>query len=75
VMDISGLTDCSGPIESVAVRDDLSVSARTANCMATRAAPPSIADTERMAANPSDYLGGGTPLHRVLPSERTKHPD
>jgi hypothetical protein len=75
VMDISGLPGCSGPIESVAVRDDLSVSATTANCVATRRAPPSIADTERLAANPSDYLGGGTPLHRVLPGERTKYPD
>ena len=73
-MDVSGLPGCSGPIESIVVRDDLSVSAKTADCVANRAAPPSVGDTEAALADPSNYLGGGTPLRKQLPGEVAAKP-
>jgi len=69
-IDLATLPGCAGPIEALAVADDLSVSATMAGCMAHRASPPGIAETESVLANPEVFLGGGTPVDRRLPGER-----
>lgn len=73
-MDLGALADCAGPIESLTVADDLSVSARMTGCIARRAPPPSIADTQGVLSAPEAYLGGGTPIDRRLPGERPPMP-
>jgi hypothetical protein len=69
-IDLATLPGCAGPIEALAVADDLAVSATMAGCVAHRASPPGIAETESVLANPEVFLGGGTPVDRRLPGER-----
>lgn len=69
-IDLATLPDCAGPIESLTIAEDLSISARMTGCIARRAAPPSITDTEATLAGPEAYLGEGTAISRRLPGEQ-----
>jgi hypothetical protein len=73
-IDLATLPGCTGPIETLAIADDLSVSATMAGCVAQRASPPGNAETEDRLANPEIYLGSGTPVDRRLPGERPATP-
>jgi hypothetical protein len=69
-VDLATLPDCAGPIESLTIAEDLSISARMTGCIARRAAPPGIANTEATLAGPEAYLGEGTAISRRLPGEQ-----
>lgn len=73
-IDLATLPGCTGSLESLAIADDLSVSAAMTGCTAHRLAPPAVADTETVFANPEAFLGGGTAVDRRLPGERPATP-
>jgi hypothetical protein len=70
LFDVSNLSNCGGPIISVSIMSDLSITVRTANCVATRLAPLTLKDLESAQADPSPYLGGGTAISPMLPGEQ-----
>jgi hypothetical protein len=65
--DLTEVSPCSGPIQSVAIKPSGSVVAKLSGCVATRSAPLTAAQARAYAADVGEYLGEGDAMaHRLI---------